>query len=141
MVDCVGSTAIACDALWMHKEGENLNISSFATDQQADYGQRTASEESVYIPPINEVGIGVIDDAHNTSDSRHMSNASENSDMKQDGTYSQDSELRKRGKGSYFCPHGTGCQKGGVNDAGEVKEFQRNSEFRLVIPSIQSRIT
>ena len=52
--------------------------------------------------------------------------------MEQEIAYSQDSELRKRGKGSYLCPHGLGCSKGGVTASGQVKEFQRNSDFRLV---------
>jgi hypothetical protein len=42
----------------------------------------------------------------------------------------QESEqLRARGKGTYTCPHGLNCGKGGVED-GKLKIFTRNSDFR-----------
>jgi hypothetical protein len=42
-------------------------------------------------------------------------------------------QLKKRGKGSYTCPYGTACQKGGLTADGQVREFQRNSDFRCAI--------
>ncbi|KAF2456599.1 hypothetical protein BDY21DRAFT_347665 [Lineolata rhizophorae] len=38
--------------------------------------------------------------------------------------------LNTRGKGSYICPHGAKCNKGGVRPSGELVVFERNSEFR-----------
>jgi len=38
--------------------------------------------------------------------------------------------LRTRGTGSYKCPHGVRCKKGGVDKDGKVKEFSRNCDFR-----------
>ena len=37
--------------------------------------------------------------------------------------------LRQRGKGSYFCPLGTKCDKGGVDKDGRPIRFDRNSSF------------
>src|SRR6266480_7187827 len=37
-------------------------------------------------------------------------------------------QLKPRGKGRYFCPHGKSCDKGGVTN-GQLKEFNRNSDF------------
>jgi len=39
-------------------------------------------------------------------------------------------DLMKRGKGSYFCPHGLNCDKGGMTTEGHIREFYRSSEFR-----------
>ena len=40
-------------------------------------------------------------------------------------------QLMVRGKGTYTCPHGLDCRKGGVQD-GQVRIFVRNSDFRYV---------
>lgn len=40
-----------------------------------------------------------------------------------------------RGKGSYTCPHGLNCKKGGVQ-GGKPRVFTRNSEFKSV-PCLQ----
>jgi hypothetical protein len=37
--------------------------------------------------------------------------------------------LRQRGKGSYFCPKGRHCDKGGVDKEGNIVRFDRNSSF------------
>lgn len=37
--------------------------------------------------------------------------------------------LRQRGKGSYFCPLGVRCKKGGVDKDGRPIRFDRNSSF------------
>ncbi|KAH6894286.1 hypothetical protein B0T10DRAFT_558432 [Thelonectria olida] len=37
--------------------------------------------------------------------------------------------LRQRGKGSYYCPFGHRCDKGGVDKAGNLVLFDRNSSF------------
>jgi hypothetical protein len=37
--------------------------------------------------------------------------------------------LRQRGRGSYYCPKGIRCEKGGVDDDGNLKRFDRNSSF------------
>lgn len=39
-------------------------------------------------------------------------------------------QLKARGKGSYVCPHGISCDKGGVWSNGELRIFERNSAFR-----------
>ncbi|KAK3342138.1 hypothetical protein B0T25DRAFT_560062 [Lasiosphaeria hispida] len=49
-------------------------------------------------------------------------NAADNNELR--------SSLKKRGKGSYTCPQGLGCTKGGVAADGSLAVFQRNSEFR-----------
>ena len=41
-------------------------------------------------------------------------------------------KLKQRGKGSYTCPQGTKCKKGGVDKNGNLRIFTRNSEFRYV---------
>lgn len=40
--------------------------------------------------------------------------------------------LSSRGKGSYVCPYGPSCRKGGVKPNGEIVVFERNSAFKLV---------
>lgn len=40
--------------------------------------------------------------------------------------------LKTRGKGAYTCPKGLDCDKGGVNDNGEMIVFKQNSAFRSV---------
>lgn len=40
--------------------------------------------------------------------------------------------LKMRGKGRYFCPYGMSCNKGGIIN-GQLKEFNRNSDFRLFV--------
>ena len=35
-----------------------------------------------------------------------------------------------RGRGSYVCPHGFDCKKGGVQASGELATFERNCAFR-----------
>jgi hypothetical protein len=39
-------------------------------------------------------------------------------------------DLASRGKGSYTCPHGQKCTKGGVSPSGHIAVFERNSAFR-----------
>jgi hypothetical protein len=39
-------------------------------------------------------------------------------------------DLASRGKGSYICPHGQKCTKGGVSSSGQMTVFERNSAFR-----------
>lgn len=41
--------------------------------------------------------------------------------------------IRTRGKGVYTCPKGLNCDKGGVNDNGEMIVFKQNSAFRSVV--------
>jgi hypothetical protein len=41
--------------------------------------------------------------------------------------------LASRGKGSYICPYGYECKKGGLDPDGGLITFERNSSFRLVI--------
>jgi hypothetical protein len=41
-------------------------------------------------------------------------------------------QLKVRGKGHYTCPHGTACDKGGVQPDGELTVYERNSAFRYV---------
>jgi hypothetical protein len=41
--------------------------------------------------------------------------------------------LASRGKGTYVCPHGYDCKKGGVKLDGGLVTFERNSSFRSVI--------
>jgi hypothetical protein len=41
-------------------------------------------------------------------------------------------QLKARGKGHYTCPHGTACDKGGVQPDGELTVYERNSAFRYV---------
>jgi len=38
--------------------------------------------------------------------------------------------LATRGKGTYVCPHGYDCKKGGVKPDGGLLTFERNSSFR-----------
>ena len=38
-------------------------------------------------------------------------------------------KLKQRGKGSYFCPKGKKCDKGGVDKSGNLVKFDRNSSF------------
>lgn len=38
--------------------------------------------------------------------------------------------LSSRGKGSYTCPYGHRCKKGGVLNDSTVTIFERNSQFR-----------
>jgi len=38
--------------------------------------------------------------------------------------------LATRGKGTYVCPHGYDCKKGGVKPDGGLVTFERNSSFR-----------
>ncbi|OAA70501.1 hypothetical protein ISF_02475 [Cordyceps fumosorosea ARSEF 2679] len=40
--------------------------------------------------------------------------------------------LKQRGKGTYMCPKGTKCDKGGVDRDGKVIIFDRNSSFAYV---------
>lgn len=40
--------------------------------------------------------------------------------------------LRQRGKGSYYCPLGKRCDKGGVDKTGTLILFDRNSSFAYV---------
>lgn len=42
--------------------------------------------------------------------------------------------LRQRGKGSYYCPKGLRCDKGGVDKDGNLVLFDRNSSFAYVGP-------
>lgn len=37
--------------------------------------------------------------------------------------------LKQRGKGSYYCPLGHRCDKGGVDKEGRLVVFDRNSSF------------
>jgi hypothetical protein len=39
-------------------------------------------------------------------------------------------QLKRRGKGTYTCPHGKDCTRGGVQPSGELVVFTRNSAFR-----------
>ncbi|KAI0109227.1 hypothetical protein GGR51DRAFT_558586 [Nemania sp. FL0031] len=39
-------------------------------------------------------------------------------------------EMSSRGKGSYFCPYGASCLKGGVSTDGSLTVFERNSAFK-----------
>jgi len=39
-------------------------------------------------------------------------------------------KLKSRGRGTYTCPHGVDCQRGGVQPDGELVVFARNSAFR-----------
>ncbi len=38
--------------------------------------------------------------------------------------------LKSRGKGTYVCPRGADCTKGGVRPDGDLVVFHRNSEYR-----------
>lgn len=40
--------------------------------------------------------------------------------------------LKQRGKGSYYCPMGHRCDKGGVDKDGKLVVFDRNSSFAYV---------
>lgn len=42
--------------------------------------------------------------------------------------------LKQRGKGSYYCPLGHKCDKGGVNKDGDLVHFDRNSSFAYALP-------
>ena len=37
--------------------------------------------------------------------------------------------LSNRGKGNHICPKGTKCNKGGVDESGNLVSFERNSSF------------
>jgi hypothetical protein len=39
-------------------------------------------------------------------------------------------DLASRGKGSYVCPEGQRCMKGGISPSGQMIVFERNSAFR-----------
>lgn len=41
--------------------------------------------------------------------------------------------LKQRGKGMYTCPKGEKCDKGGVDKAGNIVHFDRNSSFAYVL--------
>ncbi|KAK5995125.1 hypothetical protein PT974_03519 [Cladobotryum mycophilum] len=41
--------------------------------------------------------------------------------------------LRQRGKGTYYCPKGQRCDKGGVDKDGHLVLFDRNSSFAYVV--------
>lgn len=46
--------------------------------------------------------------------------------------------LATRGKGSYVCPYGYDCKKGGVKPDGGLVTFERNSSFRSALSRIVS---
>ena len=48
--------------------------------------------------------------------------------------------LRQRGKGSYYCPKGKKCDKGGVDKDGNLVVFDRNSSFAYVPCSTQPTV-
>ena len=77
------------------------------------------------------------DDAHATS-----SQPEENLDSDGSDDDSEDDEelfaninmsaLSQRGKGTYYCPKGLRCDKGGVDKDGALVLFDRNSSFAYV---------
>lgn len=65
-----------------------------------------------------------VEDEHSTDDSPGSST------FKQYAVDELLSSLASRGKGTYVCPHGYDCKKGGVKPDGGLVTFERNSSFR-----------
>lgn len=68
-------------------------------------------------------------ESSSTGDS-HGSLENDDDDEQQTGYGSLLELLSSRGTGSYQCPHGTGCTKGGRLPGGSIKVFTRNSDFK-----------
>lgn len=69
--------------------------------------------------------------AQSGADIGSASNDSDESDDEQFQSVDMEA-LRQRGKGSYSCPKGTQCKKGGVDKDGQLIVFDRNSSFAYV---------
>lgn len=79
-------------------------------------------EAGPYQRPIQESRAGTIENTGSPNSDDSVYNAI------QDCMNSISSTLR--GKGSFYCPLGTRCSKGGVAQDGTIIEFQRNSAFK-----------
>jgi hypothetical protein len=74
---------------------------------------------------------------HETAEGEHSTGGSPGSStLKQYAVDDLLTSLANRGKGTYVCPHGYDCKKGGVKPEGGLVTFERNSSFRSVLSRI-----
>jgi hypothetical protein len=123
VTDHLSSVADRCYAIWQESPApppSEQDASSISQDlglsvaSQILHRQSSESDISAVHPSNQEVGNGIISVApdHGVSSVQSLLE-----------------QLKTRGKGKYFCPHGMSCDKGGVIN-GQLKEFNRNSDFR-----------
>jgi hypothetical protein len=105
---------------------QNPNDQMYGNSPHSNFsGAALIPSSSKVEPPLDPESV---DDEHGTGDS-----SGSNNDNIQDSVENLLMSLATRGKGTYVCPHGYDCRKGGVKSDGGLLTFERNSSFRLVI--------
>lgn len=133
ITDHLSSAASTCHAIWQDSPvpptgpdassfGQGLDVQQSSVSQ-TDHSQTSGEVTQILVPAVSAT--------YPTSSTESYQQVSEeaSADSGVSTVQSLSEYLRKRGKGIYFCPHGLNCDKGGVVD-GQVKEFNRNSDFR-----------
>lgn len=116
--------------------GQDLSMDQMRTLAEMTRYQGSAVRDFCTKKPVNKRKAKVIhaepERPRRRSASPEAEESSSGGDSDDEATFKKlndDLTLRRRGKGSYTCPKGRRCKKGGVDSTGEPIQFDRNSAF------------
>lgn len=107
---------------------------SLPVQEGSIYGQNALGTYSPYLA-TGGAGSLIYGEAHNAPASSSSMGASTSEGSPEDANPCDPAvppleQLKSRGKGTYSCPYGGDCKRGGVQPNGELVVFTRNSAFR-----------